>query len=174
MKSKAKRLASRTLPAMLILLTALFAGCNGTDCPLNNTVRARYAFYESGTGKAITIPDTLSVSALPKDTTILNRAIGIASITLPLSYVQNEDTLLFKFRTKSGQVCDTVCISHTNIPHFASLDCGTSIFHEIKDVRINRRTATAEFPTVIDSITIANSKVNYDETENFKVYLSTH
>lgn len=174
MKSKIQQVAYGALSTLFILLSSCLAGCNGIDCPLNNTVRATYAFYESSTGKAMTIPDTLSVSALPKDTTILNRALGIASIKLPLSYAQDEDTLLFKFKTKSGQVCDTVYISHTNIPHFVSLDCGTSIFHEIKGIRITQRRATADFPTAIDSIAIANSKVNYDETENFKVYLSSY
>ena len=100
MKYNIKRLFFYCTLSGSLAISIISASCNGADCPLNNNVRAKYSFYNSSTGKPTTISDTLSVSALPKDTTILNRALRTASIKLPLSYAQNEDTLLFKFITK--------------------------------------------------------------------------
>lgn len=174
MKSKsAHRLLYRIfiVPAVLsLLLTA----CNGSDCPLNNTVRSRYTFYSSATGERTALSDTLTVSALPRDTVLLNRAYNISSMTLPVGYLQMADTLLFRFSTQAGQICDTLIVNHTNVPHFESLDCGTSIFHEITGVSVTRRAPSADYPTAIDSIVVSNKKINYDENENFKVYLGSY
>lgn len=159
------------LPAVaLTLLTA----CNGSDCPLNNTVRSRYTFYNSQSGLATTLPDTLTISAWPRDTVLLNRAIGLTTFTLPVGYLSMADTLLLRFTTGAGQTCDTLIVNHTNQPHFESLDCGTSIFHEITGVSVSHRTPSADYPTAIDSIVVSNKKINYDENENFKIYLSTY
>lgn len=174
MKSNSvRRFLSRALvlPAVMsLLLTA----CNGSDCPLNNTVRSRYTFYSSESGVPAALSDTLTVSALPRDTVLINRAYNITSMSLPVGYLQMADTLLFRFSTQAGQICDTVIVNHTNVPHFESLDCGTAIFHEITGVSVTRRAPSADYPTAIDSIVVSNKKINYDENENFKVYLGSY
>lgn len=156
----------------LILLT-LLTSCNSSDCVLSNVVRSYYTFVDSKTGNTTTITDTLTVTALPTDTILLNRASRFNKMSLPMGYAQTIDSLRLKFYTSAGSVIDTLCIEHTNIPHFESLDCGTSIFHEVKNVYISNRKPTENFPTAIDSIVIINRKVTYDATDHFKVYIST-
>ena len=158
------------------ILTASFlllgASCNSTDCPLNNLVRAYYVVYSSSNGKTTNIPDTLSI--LAADTTLLNRSVNTATFNLPMGYLNAQDTLYFQFRTATGGTTDTVVIAHTNTPHFVSLDCGTSVFHKITAISNSHRRPTAYCPTAIDSIVISKNTVNYDQTENFKVYISTY
>ena len=159
------------------LVTAAFiliAGCSNTDCYLSNVVRSEYTFVNSLTNKETTITEVLTVTALPSDTTLLNHSTNISKMSLPMGYANTVDSLLFNFDTAEGRVIDTVCIEHTNIPHFESLDCGTSVFHIVKNVSFSKRKPTEAFPTVIDSIVIINPKVTYDATENFKIYISTH
>ena len=146
--------------------------CSSTDCPLNNVVRAYYTIYSSSTREKQTITDTLSITAA--DSVVLNKAINISSFNLPMSYGLSEDTLYFKFASSKASATDTVFIAHTNIPHFVSLDCGTAIFHKITGIHWTKRTPTENLPIAIDSIFVSKSDVNYDQTENFKVYLNNY
>ncbi|MBQ8098238.1 MAG: hypothetical protein IJ244_01805 [Bacteroidaceae bacterium] len=156
----------------ILLLLLILASCSSTDCPLNNTVSMQIGFYTSETGLKTNIADTLSIrTGGRKSVTLLNRGWNFNNISLPMGYVQPTDTLLFLFRTEAGSVTDTVLITHTNDPHFVSLDCSTALFHTITSVKVSSRQPTENFPTVIDSIIIANPEVNYDETENLKIYL---
>ncbi len=156
-------------------MAGLLCQCSSTDCPLNNTVSMTAGFYSSQTGLQANITDTLSIAAArQRDTTLLNRGLNFNQAKLPMGYIQKVDTLLFRFITKKGITTDSVFISHTNEPHFVSLDCSTAFFHTITDVRTTRRMPTADFPTAIDSIVIANPDVNYDEKENLKIYFSRY
>lgn len=172
---KSKRRIS-ILPALgLVFATIFFCRCSNTDCPLNNTVSLRADFYQSSTGTITNVTDTFSVIAVGRrDTTVLNRYHNFSQIKLPMGYVQTTDTLLFRFLTDAGVATDSVFISHTNKPHFVSLDCSTAFFHTITDVRITRRAPSADFPTAIDSIVIANPEVNYDEKQNLQIYFSNY
>ncbi len=165
----------RKLPHSIILslLFGLLASCNNSDCTLSNVVRSFYVFVNSETGTTATIGDTLTVTALPADTVLLNRSTKFSKLSLPMGYVQNVDSFRFKFKTKAGVVIDTVCIEHTNTPHFESLDCGVSIFHVVKRVTVSKRKPTKDFPTAIDSIVIINPKVTYEANDHFKVFIST-
>lgn len=159
----------------ILPVTLALAACSSTDCPLNNTVSLKANFYYAPTGTLTNVNDTLSVIAVGKrDTTILNRYIKFNSITLPMSYAQAVDTLLFRFITNYGSATDSVFIAHTNEAHFVSLDCSTAFFHQIKSVSCTHRTPSLNFPTAIDSILIVNPSVSYDKTENLKIFFSTY
>lgn len=158
---------------IIIGMQGLFCQCSSTDCPLNNTVSLTAAFYDSHTGLQANMTDTLSIVAVGRrDTTLLNRGIDFNKVKLPMGYAQKTDTLLFRLVSKTGTTTDSIFVSHTNEPHFVSLDCSTAFFHTITGVRITRRTPTADITTVIDSIVVANPDVNYDEKENLKIYFS--
>lgn len=162
-------------PFFFLLLTIVLSACSSTDCPLNNTVSLKANFYYSPTHAQTNVNDTLSVIAAGRrDTTILNRYVKFNTISLPMGYAQNVDTLLFRFITSSGQVTDSVFIAHTNEPHFVSLDCSTAFFHQIKSAACTHRSPSAEFPTAIDSILIVNPSVSYDKTENLQIFFSTY
>lgn len=83
---------------------------------------------------------------------------------LPISYQNHEDTLIFELKDTFNVLRrDTVWIAKTNQPHFESVDCNISYFHEITSVRWTNE--------AIDSIGINKKDVNYDaSTEHFHIY----
>lgn len=153
---------------LLILWCAatLFASCSNTDCPLNNVVRCYYTIYSSQQGAPVTCNDTLSVYAA--DTTLLNKAVKFASFNLPMSYALSTDTLTFLFKSNQGINTTKVYVSHTNRAYFVSLDCPTTYFHNITDIKYT----TGNTAPTIDSIVIIKPEVNYERTENIRIYLS--
>ncbi len=82
---------------------------------------------------------------------------------LPLSYWQDEDTLVLTVKGEDYLMRDTVWVKKTNQVHYESPDCPTTLFHEIEEVR-----STNEF---IKSITVIRSSVNYGLTTNLQIHL---
>ncbi|GAB6949089.1 hypothetical protein JCM15640A_06740 [Hoylesella timonensis 4401737 = DSM 22865 = JCM 15640] len=118
------------------------------------------------------LEDTLTIIAarsMGTDTVLLNRAVGIDSFILPISYAQPEDVFFFKIANKDGQVFrDTLRIAKDDQPHFESIDCPPAMFHRLKSVTCTHQT--------LDSVVINNENVNYDATNPhlylyFKKYL---
>jgi hypothetical protein len=104
-------------------------------------------------------------TAKDSDTIVFNRGIGISKFTLPISYSHPEDVLVFSFDNDNNSlhVTDTVWIKKEDYPHFESVDCNASFFHNITDVRY-----TCNY---IDSIVIKNPSVTYDsKTVHFYFY----
>ena len=154
-------------------ICAVLASCNGTDCPLGNVVRLHGVVYDSATGEASEIADTLTIRALPLDTVVLDKAVSTASVSLPLSNSAEEDVLLLTWTTEAGELSDTLRVVKTNQAHFENMECAASVFHTLTSVSISEREPTADFPTAIDSIQIVNTTVNYDTGENIRIYIST-
>lgn len=148
--------------------------CSNIDCVLNNTVKSTYAFYDAATGSAMRLTDTLNVRAAGTDSLLWNTGYNLSSLTLPVSYNRSVDTLLFCLSDSlQRQVVDTVFVHHSNEPHFESTDCGTTFFHTVTHVAWTRR-ADVRGMWQIDSIAVADAKINYDEKTHFKVYFARH
>ena len=148
---------------LLLIATSvlLLAACESYDCTLNNHVGMYGAFDRDGV--AVQIKDTLTITSGKNGPTLLNRSVNTASLTLPLSYWQAEDTLVFTIEGADYILEDTVWITKTNQVHYESPDCPTTLFHEIQSVR-----STNEF---IKSITVTRSSVNYELTNNLQIHL---
>lgn len=140
----------------------LAVACESNDCTLYNIVNMYAGFYKDGIPKRLN--DTLTITACGSDSILLNRAVGMATLTLPLSYYQSEDTLVLTVKGKEFLVRDTLWVSKTNRTHFESPDCPTTFFHNITGIR-----STHIF---IDTVTVTRSSVNYDQTENLQIHLS--
>ena len=139
---------------LLILLSA----CTSIDCPVQNTVRTLYVL-KNPDATADTLTDTLTVVSRRSDgtdTVLLNRAIALSSLSLPIGYTTPEDTLYFQFSHGTYQALDTLWLKKENIPHFESVDCSAAFFHDITAVRSTHH--------AIDSICINNPSVTYDPT----------
>lgn len=156
--------------AVIAAAATLVAACSSVDCPVENTVAVVYKLQ-----RADGTPDTLRTDTLTitsplgnaGDTTLLNRSINTTSFQLPVSYSHPVDTLYLTLadtsQTNHKVYHDTIYISKTNCPHFESVDCNISYFHEI--------TAVEHTGNRIDSIVINKSSVNYDLTkEHLRVY----
>ena len=151
---------------LVILLSILFVACESYDCTLNNYVGMYGAFDREGV--AVSIKDTLTITAGTAGPVLLNRSVNTSKLNLPLSYWQDEDTLVFHIQGKNQAneeylIRDTVWIKKSNQVHFESPDCPATLFHTIQDVR-----STNE---IIKSITVVRSSVNYELTTNLQIHL---
>ena len=157
---------------MVILMMVLtVVGCSTLDCPLNNKVELACGFYNSETNGSTTIGDTITITAAGTDSILFNYGYNISSLDLPMSYMREVDTFVVKIMGLEASSVDTIFVSHTNEPHFESVDCGMSMFHKIKGVEWTSNGNAAGLSR-IDSVAVANPKVNYDETENIKIYFT--
>lgn len=147
------------LLAALLLLWGVSA-CSGDDCPINNTVMGKMAFYDqNGEAGALTTTLTVSVARPQGDSVVLNQKINTTELIFPLSYAYETDTIIFDF--DGGVAYDSIYVSHTNAPTLVSMDCGTAMFHAITSVSSTHH--------VIDTVIIKSTEVNYDERENIQV-----
>lgn len=168
MKKNMKKIKMLICSALLILCSSLFifTSCTSVDCPVQNTVSTIYDLRKTDGLTADTLRDTLTIST-PRmegnDTVLLNRSVNTTSFNLPISFSNAEDTLYFEVSSESKRSIDTVYITKDNIPHFESVDCQISYFHNIHGVRTTNH--------AIDSVVINKSFVDYDqETEHFHIY----
>lgn len=157
------------LPSVMAAV-AMMAACSSVDCPVENTVATVYKLQRADGTPDTLRSDTLTIIS-PKgnagDTTLLNRSIATTSFQLPVSYTLLVDTLYLTLadtsQTNHKVYHDTIYISKTNSPHFESVDCNISYFHEITTVEHTHHR--------IDSIVINKTSVNYDLTkEHLRLY----
>lgn len=149
------------------LAVIVMGACSGEDCPINNTVLGKMAFYNAY-GDAVAINGELTVSVVRQqgDTVVLNRKNNASEVLFPLSYAYEKDTLIFCYVINGNWVLyDSIYVSHENIPTLVSVDCGTAMFHTI--------TSVSSTHNVIDTLVLTSSKVNYDEHENIQVIYRT-
>ena len=142
-------------------LLLLLAACETIDCTLYNTIGLKARFYSQGA--AVSITDTLTISACGTDSVLLNRAVSASDVTLPMSFWQAADTFLLRVEGDDYVLADTLCVQKTNTPHFESPDCPSTMFHQITAVSCSR--------TFIDSVVIVQSSVNFSQFENIQIHL---
>lgn len=147
------------------------SACSNIDCPLDNVVELNCNLYSAEERTALTLSDTLTITACGTDSVLLNRAEGIKSLSLPMGYGTKVDTLLFHFSNAAGKrATDTLWVEHSNMPHFENLDCPASIFHQISAVKWTSH-ALRVMPLTIDSVAVVRPLVNYDNNENLRIFL---
>ena len=149
----------KLLGLSFIIYYLLFSvsACSRIDCPVQNTVATKYAIMGAD-GQSTKLADTLFIWTKRADgrDTLLNRGVGLSDFSLPVSYTNPEDTLIFYIiDSYHQQTLDTVFLKKNDIPHFESVDCAAHFFHYLTDVRSTH--------DGIDSINIANPHVNYDQ-----------
>ncbi len=151
-------------------LTLLAAGlltlsCDDIDCTLNNTVVCKLAFYDSE-GNAVQIQDTLDIYTEGIEMPLYNKGTGTSGINIPLSYFKDKDTLQLVVYGDDYLYEDWLIIAKQNTEHFESLNCPVKMFHTLTDVSVTGR-------SFIDSVSITNPNVEYNNGENIKIYLHT-
>lgn len=146
----------------------LAVSCSSIDCPLNNLVYTNWQFMDAD-GNVFTLVDTLTISTTRtdgNDSVLINKDVDITEFSLPISYSSAEDVFFFEMKDSLGNaaITDTVTVAKEDIPHFESVDCGASFFHEI--------TGVSHTHNAIDSIVINYPDVNYDTTKkHLYIYL---
>lgn len=158
---RSRRHILRLLGALLIIIGV--GACSGEDCPINNTVQGKMAFYDQ-LGDAVSYTGTLTVSVVrPQgDSVVLNQKTNASEVLFPLSYTHGTDTLIFAY---GDGLYDSLYVSHDNIPTLVSIDCGVAMYHTITSV-----SSTHHW---IDTLILKSPEVNYDERENIQVIYHT-
>ena len=151
-----------------VVLAVAVAACSSIDCPMNSHVYAKYGFYKAG-NVAMPLTDSLTVSINRmdgNDTILLNKLTNVHDMQLPLSYLNETDTLYFAWGlTNKTHVTDTLYVEKSNDKHFESVECGANYFHTLKSISCTHN--------LIDSVKIKQDKVNYDVTqEHIFIYLN--
>ena len=143
----------------LFVVVVWLTACSTIDCPVENTVSVQYEIRDKA-GKELAITDSLSIVSTRQDGdyVVLNRLSDKSLFSIPISYAYPEDVLYFCFKNLDNDsiVVDTVCIEKDDFPHFESVDCNASFFHEITNVQYTRH--------YIDSLVLLNKSVTYDQT----------
>lgn len=161
----------KRLPVLAIALLLMAAGCSNIDCPLENVVRLRCVLYSAEEGGRLTLSDTLTVRVAGNDSVVLNRASGLSDFSLPVRYRSGADTFLLRFSNQRGQTAtDTIVLFHTNQPHFENIDCPAAMFHTIDSLRWTSHTLR-EMPLTLDSVGVGRALINYETSENLRIYL---
>lgn len=160
----------RTVFFMLYSSIFILTACTSIDCPVQNSVFTVYNLKKADGLSVDTLRDTLTISTARmegNDTVLLNRSVNTTSFTLPISYTNAEDTLYFEVNSLTRHTIDTVYIKKENLPHFESVDCQVSYFHNILEVRTTHH--------AIDSVVINKTFVDYDQaTEHFHIYFKNN
>lgn len=148
--------------SVLLAMSLGMGACSGDDCPINNTVQGKMAFY-SQHGEALAVGGTLTVAVVrPQgDSVVLNQKSAASEVLFPLSYAHDTDTLVLIFNNTSGTARDSLYVAHTNTPTLVSVDCGTAMFHSITTVGCTHH--------VIDTLILKSPEVDYDERENIQI-----
>lgn len=157
-----KKHIAATLAAIITLLS--IAGCDtGYDCNLNNTSYENIGFYtnDGEQEEPYTNPEPLSVSLMINGaaTLVVNNITDAAGVSLPMSYTQAEDTVVFNYH---DDTCDSLYVKHTAHPYFQSMECGVLMFHKIEDIRSTN--------VWIEDVKVVNKNVNFEGNENIKIY----
>ena len=153
---------------VVFLFVATLVACTQIDCPVQNLVYTNYALKKADGSTDTLKTDTLWIITRRADgtDTLLLNALGGSTATkfsLPISYTQPEDVFITLLTDTAGYAyIDTIRIKKENYPHFESVDCQASYFHEV--------TAVSTTHNAFDSIAIHHSSVNYD-TSNDHLYL---
>lgn len=105
---------------------------------------------------------TESTAEQRRDTVLINNVYSAQSISLPMSYYRNIDTLVVAYHSIS--VKDTIWVEHEAFPFVELPECGTYRFHTLKKIRST--------DAAIDHIEISNPNVNYEGRENVKIYFN--
>lgn len=159
--------------ACAVSMLMLVSGCSNIECPLDNIVVMTCGLYTTDTHEHLKLQETLDVLPMGKDTVLLNCASDITDFMLPLRQAADADTFLLRFTGRTGQVStDTLIVSHTNTPHYESIECPATVFHTLTDVKWKHQEGT-DFPLSIDSVALVRTVVNYDDVENLRIYLRT-
>lgn len=103
-----------------------------------------------------------STAVVRRDTILLNRISGASTMSVPMKYFSDNDTIILSYASISNK--DTLYVSHDSYSYVELPECGTQRFHTLIGLRSTY--------SGISGIEIVNPKVNYDGKENVKIYFN--
>ena len=148
--------------AILCPLISIIVSCSEeADCSMNARPMMQCYLYTIGDGQTERNDtlESLTVTAIDTDSTIINNQQKVHDLSLPLRYAKDSTILVFHY---SETLRDTLIICQTNTPYFLSMDCGYQMKQTIRSVSYSRHK--------LDSIHISNKDASIYGTENLKLF----
>jgi len=105
---------------------------------------------------------TQTVATVRRDTVLVNKLVGATSMSLPMKYFSNNDTIIIKYASITNR--DTLYISHESYSNVDLPECGTHRFHLLKAINTTYNG--------ISNIEIVDNEVNYEGNENVKIFFN--
>lgn len=143
--------------AAIILVMAY--GCATTGCLENQNAIPLADFYSSQTQSAISLSDISIVGVgAPGDSAILETPPNASQVYLPMrSARQTTSWAIFYNQEGLEGVSDTIHLSYTSEPYFASSECGAMYIYHLTSVSCTTN--------VLDSVGVLDSLItNVDKT----------
>lgn len=112
--------------------------------------------------------DSLTITALGKDSIILNNEKNVHTLMLPLRYTSDTTVFVFRYDPKHRpNDVDTLYIVQQNTPYFQSMECGYMMKQNILGTRFGNTRNSSER---IGSLRILNKEANTNEIQNLEIF----
>lgn len=154
---------------MIVLSLWLAFACNSGGCYDNQNSLPKAGFYSSENGTAISL-SALQIHGIgaPGDSILMKAGVPTSEVYLPMRPAHSTTSWCFHY-TQEGlsdpEFNDTVSISYTSRPYFASEECGAMYVYKVNDIRYTTH--------LIDSIGIVDSLVTNVDAVYWKIYFRT-
>ncbi|MDE7472731.1 MAG: hypothetical protein K2M68_04005 [Muribaculaceae bacterium] len=165
-----RRLANRlTAIAVPVIVAVSIAGCNTTGCTDNRSSLLLAGFYSSSDRRAISI-DSLELGGVgaPDDSLLVTVNERASQVYLPLRSRETETAFCLHYASKAlsdPRLNDTISLTYTSEPYFASEECGAMYRYSIKRLDYTRH--------LIDSVALPDSLINNVNVERMGIYFRT-
>lgn len=137
------------------------SSCSGeSDCSTAGRPMLRGTIHRIEEGVVLNDTlDSLTITAIYTDSTILNNQKNVTEISLPLRFTSDTTILVLRY---SRVTYDTILIKHSNTPNFVSMDCGYEMKQAILELKHSRHR--------LDSIHVTSKSTNTDGTRNLQLF----
>lgn len=158
--------------ACLMLLLTAAQGCNTSGCTENQNSLPLAGLYTTGADgrpQAVTI-DSLEVGGVgaPGDSLLYGSGMELSQVYLPLRSTATSTSFFFHYTQEaisSDALNDTITLSYTSSPYFASEECGAVYYYHIDKMSYTRH--------LIDSVAIVDSLITNTDVERMKIFFRT-
>lgn len=162
------RCAIVIVAAVIAALTSL-TSCSNNGCSDNRSSIPLAGFYSANTGGSISL-DSLAVWGVgsPGDSLLLSPGTSATKVYMPLRYDRSEVTFDIAYRWKHLEgFDDTVTLTYTAWPYFASEECGAMYRYRI--------TGVSHTSLLIDSVAVTapDSIITNLDVESIKLFFRT-
>ncbi len=142
---------------IVVFLLSLSLACTEESCDQNTEVLMKAGFYESGSGKSLTI-DSLSIYGIYMPDSLVYSNAKLKQISLPL----NPSAPSCSFIIINGSRHDTIEILYESELKFLSKACGYIYIYSLNQVLFTSND--------ISNILITNEQVNPGDEENIQIF----
>ena len=148
------------------MLAGCLGACNSAGCLDNGSALPLAGFYDSSTGKSVTIHDVEIVGiGAPNDSVLHAASQSATQVYLPMRSTADQTSWLFSYidgSTGDAYAEDVVTFDYEPIPYFASEECGAMYVYRITGLNYTKN--------LIDSIALFDSLITNVELERIKIF----